>query len=54
MVTLASQSTNQIRAMVMCLGTPGMAAVKRALLSAAVGLRAGSPERPVHLFVAHR
>jgi hypothetical protein len=54
MVTLASQRTGQIKATVMCLGTPGWSAVKRALLSAMVNPEAGDPEVPSRLFVAHR
>jgi hypothetical protein len=54
MVTLASQRTGQIKATVMCLGTPGLSAVKRALLSAMVNPEAGDPEVPSRLFVAHR
>jgi hypothetical protein len=38
----------------MCLGTPGISAVKRALLSAMVNPAAGHPEVPSRLFVAHR
>ncbi|KAF6250689.1 hypothetical protein COO60DRAFT_1646284 [Scenedesmus sp. NREL 46B-D3] len=54
MVMVASQRPGQLRATVMCLGTPGMAAVKRALLSACANPGAGQPERPVGRFAAHR
>jgi hypothetical protein len=54
MVTLASQHTGQIKAMVMCLGTPGISAVKRALLSGMINPEAGHAEVLSRLFVAHR
>lgn len=53
-MTLASQHSGQILVIRMCLGTPGMTAVRRLLLSAMTSPGTGPQEGPSAVFVAHR
>eukprot|EP00878_Enallax_costatus_P035971 GHUV01040237.1.p1 GENE.GHUV01040237.1~~GHUV01040237.1.p1 ORF type:complete len:690 (+),score=95.53 GHUV01040237.1:319-2388(+) len=52
--TLTAMSGSRMRSMLTVLGTPGVAAVRKLLISGMTNPMFGQPERPTIIFVAHR